>query len=290
MYSAFNFPAVTFAMLHFLYLLFYSYLFHYICQDRIVYLCITDDDFERSRAFNFLNEIKKRFQTTYGSRAQTALPYAMNSEFSSVLAAQLVRSFSGCSYGSKSQNYCKYGEEDAFALEAHTAYDGAGRVLLLAAIEYQRPVSTCQERSLDVNRIDGRKTLLLQIVRVKTNLASLVVCHLQDYQQKSCPSHVYEEPQAHYHHYHRINCVHLYHCLASLWWVYVAELCEEIRKRKLTLTKDMRERGVESNPRDSSLSRTDGRYLPVSSTLFSLFKIFFYASRFIFVLSASLFL
>ncbi|KAG8541560.1 hypothetical protein GDO81_028696 [Engystomops pustulosus] len=88
-----------------------SYLFHYICQDRIIYLCITDDrdlqvqfscpstmdlgeipypDFERSRAFNFLNEVKKRFQTTYGSRAQTALPYAMNSEFSSVLAAQLV--------------------------------------------------------------------------------------------------------------------------------------------------------------------------------------------------------
>lgn len=47
-------------------------------------------DFERSRAFNFLNEVKKRFQTTYGSRAQTALPYAMNSEFSSTLAAQMV--------------------------------------------------------------------------------------------------------------------------------------------------------------------------------------------------------
>uniref|UniRef100_A0A8C3RTF7 Vesicle-associated membrane protein 7 n=1 Tax=Chelydra serpentina TaxID=8475 RepID=A0A8C3RTF7_CHESE len=68
-----------------------NYLFHYICQDRIIYLCITDDNFERSRAFSFLNEIKKRFQTTYGSRAQTALPYAMNSEFSSILAAQLVR-------------------------------------------------------------------------------------------------------------------------------------------------------------------------------------------------------
>lgn len=66
-----------------------NYLFHYICQDRIIYLCITDDDFERSRAFTFLNEIKKRFQTTYGSRAQTALPYAMNSEFSGVLAAQM---------------------------------------------------------------------------------------------------------------------------------------------------------------------------------------------------------
>lgn len=47
-------------------------------------------DFERSRAFSFLSEVKKRFQTTYGSRAQTALPYAMNSEFSSTLAAQMV--------------------------------------------------------------------------------------------------------------------------------------------------------------------------------------------------------
>uniref|UniRef100_A0A8C7H6D7 AP-3 complex subunit delta-1 n=2 Tax=Oncorhynchus TaxID=8016 RepID=A0A8C7H6D7_ONCKI len=46
-------------------------------------------DFERSRAFSFLGEVKKRFQTTYGSRAQTALPYAMNSEFSSTLMAQM---------------------------------------------------------------------------------------------------------------------------------------------------------------------------------------------------------
>lgn len=150
---------------HFLFC-FHSYLFHYICHDRIIYLCITDDvsimgycfwkicfwtvcfrniqkrcffflclifldlsrimvincnqeatlwltsfkslfdfflnnvlykfnfslfkDFERSRAFSFLGEVKKRFQTTYGSRAQTALPYAMNSEFSSALAAQMV--------------------------------------------------------------------------------------------------------------------------------------------------------------------------------------------------------
>ncbi|XP_070994626.1 vesicle-associated membrane protein 7-like [Oncorhynchus clarkii lewisi] len=66
-----------------------SYLFHYICHDRIIYICITDDDFERSRAFSFLGEVKKRFHVTYGSRAQTALPYAMNSEFSSTLMAQM---------------------------------------------------------------------------------------------------------------------------------------------------------------------------------------------------------
>ncbi|XP_060065820.1 vesicle-associated membrane protein 7-like [Ylistrum balloti] len=66
-----------------------SYLFHYVCDDRIVYLCITDDDFERSKAFLFLNEIKRRFQAQYGVRAQTALPYAMNSEFSRVMASQM---------------------------------------------------------------------------------------------------------------------------------------------------------------------------------------------------------
>lgn len=43
-----------------------------------IYLCITDDDFEWSRTFNYLNKIKKRFQTTYSSRAQMALPYVMN--------------------------------------------------------------------------------------------------------------------------------------------------------------------------------------------------------------------
>lgn len=40
---------------------------------------------------------------------------------------------------------------------AHTAYDTPGRVLLLAAIEYEWPVSTCKERSLDLNRINGSK-------------------------------------------------------------------------------------------------------------------------------------
>jgi len=66
-----------------------SYLFHYVTDERIIYLCITDDDFERSRAFCFLNEIKRRFQTSYGERAKTALPFAMNSEFSRILATQM---------------------------------------------------------------------------------------------------------------------------------------------------------------------------------------------------------
>lgn len=52
-------------------------------------MCITDDEFVRSRAFLYLNEIKRRFQTAYGSRADTALAYAMNTEFSQVLANEM---------------------------------------------------------------------------------------------------------------------------------------------------------------------------------------------------------
>lgn len=47
-------------------------------------------DFQRSRAFLFLNEIKRRFQAGYGEGAHTAMPYGMNTEFSSVLANEMV--------------------------------------------------------------------------------------------------------------------------------------------------------------------------------------------------------
>lgn len=52
-------------------------------------MCITDDEFERSRAFLFLNEIKRRFQSAYGAAADHALAYAMNAEFSRVLANEM---------------------------------------------------------------------------------------------------------------------------------------------------------------------------------------------------------
>lgn len=66
-----------------------SYLFHYIIENTIIYMCITDDEFERSRAFLFLNEIKRRFKSSFGARAQTAIAYAMNNEFSPILHNQI---------------------------------------------------------------------------------------------------------------------------------------------------------------------------------------------------------
>lgn len=46
-------------------------------------------EFERSRAFLFLNEIKRRFQAAYGSIADSAIAYSMNVEFGRVLANEM---------------------------------------------------------------------------------------------------------------------------------------------------------------------------------------------------------
>lgn len=66
-----------------------NYLIHFINEDRIIYMCITDDEFERARAFMFLAEIKRRFLLQYGLQAATAISYAMNTEFSPVLAYEM---------------------------------------------------------------------------------------------------------------------------------------------------------------------------------------------------------
>ncbi|XP_018336184.1 vesicle-associated membrane protein 7 [Agrilus planipennis] len=66
-----------------------NYLFHYICENGVIYMCITDDEFERSRAFLFLNEIKRRFNAANESSIENAMAYAMNSDFARVLANEI---------------------------------------------------------------------------------------------------------------------------------------------------------------------------------------------------------
>jgi len=66
-----------------------NYRIHYICEKKIIYMCIADDDFEVVRAFLFLFDIKKKFISTFGLQIATAIAYAMNTEFSKVLAQQM---------------------------------------------------------------------------------------------------------------------------------------------------------------------------------------------------------
>lgn len=65
------------------------YLFHYICEDGITYMCMADDSFGRRIPFIFLQDLKEKFLTTYGkNRALEAPPYGLN-EFSRVIEKQM---------------------------------------------------------------------------------------------------------------------------------------------------------------------------------------------------------
>lgn len=59
-------------------------------ENNITYLCLTDEAEKRRIAFAFLDDIKERFLATYGSRAQTAIAYAMNGEFGPILQERMV--------------------------------------------------------------------------------------------------------------------------------------------------------------------------------------------------------
>ncbi|KAI8582059.1 hypothetical protein K450DRAFT_228829 [Umbelopsis ramanniana AG] len=65
------------------------YLFHYICEDGLTYMCMADDSFGRRTPFAFLQDIKEKFLTAYDRDAALNAPiYGMN-EFSKVIAKQM---------------------------------------------------------------------------------------------------------------------------------------------------------------------------------------------------------
>ena len=68
-----------------------QYVFHYLCDDGILYLCMCDDDQHQKRRipFAFLDDIKQRFLDAHGDERHTAIAFAMNHEFSRVLRRQM---------------------------------------------------------------------------------------------------------------------------------------------------------------------------------------------------------
>lgn len=94
------------------------HLFHYIQKDGITYMCMADDTFGKGKGwgvcgrspsihscssrnfkgrripFAFLEDIQRRFETSYGAAGKTAIAYGLN-EFSKTLATQMVGSGGG---------------------------------------------------------------------------------------------------------------------------------------------------------------------------------------------------
>jgi vesicle-associated membrane protein 7 len=67
-----------------------DYVFHYMTEDGLTYLCLSDEQQKRRIPFLFLVDIKEKFVAAYGSRAKTAIAYAMP-EFGRTLQDRMVR-------------------------------------------------------------------------------------------------------------------------------------------------------------------------------------------------------
>ncbi|CAM9099372.1 unnamed protein product [Discosporangium mesarthrocarpum] len=66
-----------------------QYIFHYWVDDGLTYLCMADEESRRRIPFAFLEDIKNRFQATYGDRGKTAGAFAMDEDFSQTLEKQM---------------------------------------------------------------------------------------------------------------------------------------------------------------------------------------------------------
>ncbi|KAF9355619.1 hypothetical protein BGX34_010344, partial [Mortierella sp. NVP85] len=67
------------------------YLFHYISEDGLTYMCMADDAFGRRIPFAFLHDIKDKFLAQYGRELgleSSSMAYSRN-EFAKVLAKQM---------------------------------------------------------------------------------------------------------------------------------------------------------------------------------------------------------
>ena len=65
------------------------YLFHYVVKDKIVYLCISENISSRSVPFLFLEDVIKKFRSSYGPEPSNVIPYGYN-EFTRVLGDRMV--------------------------------------------------------------------------------------------------------------------------------------------------------------------------------------------------------
>lgn len=66
-----------------------NHVFHYIVENRIIYLCMCDETDKRRIPFSFLEDVKQLFTEQFGEHAQKAITFAFNTEFSPVLKQRM---------------------------------------------------------------------------------------------------------------------------------------------------------------------------------------------------------
>ena len=68
-----------------------NFVFHYCCEDTIIYLAMCNEVAKDQRRvpFAFLDDVKSKFISMYGDKAQTAIAFSLNKEFSKILKTQM---------------------------------------------------------------------------------------------------------------------------------------------------------------------------------------------------------
>eukprot|EP01059_Diplonema_ambulator_P006338 TRINITY_DN16081_c0_g1_i2.p1 TRINITY_DN16081_c0_g1~~TRINITY_DN16081_c0_g1_i2.p1 ORF type:complete len:229 (+),score=93.57 TRINITY_DN16081_c0_g1_i2:578-1264(+) len=72
-----------------------KFLFHYIVSDRICYLCMADESFDRRVPFEFLEAVKAKFKQVYADRWSTVHQVKELKDFTAELNRQMVVANSG---------------------------------------------------------------------------------------------------------------------------------------------------------------------------------------------------
>lgn len=96
--SSGNFPTVTRVLLAKIPLdsdskmsyIYDKHVFHYIVDQGITFLCMSDENMKRRITFSFLDDMKAHWRNSYSSTEQTALAFSMNESFSPILKQKLV--------------------------------------------------------------------------------------------------------------------------------------------------------------------------------------------------------
>jgi hypothetical protein len=77
-----------------------KHVFHYIVDQGITFLCMSDESMKRRITFSFLEDIKKDWRERFSTIEQTAIAFSLNDMFSPILRQKIVSShyhlFEGC--------------------------------------------------------------------------------------------------------------------------------------------------------------------------------------------------
>jgi vesicle-associated membrane protein 7 len=67
-----------------------DYVFHYVVENGICYLCMSDEKNKHRIPFGFLEDMKTKFLTKFGMEAaQSAIAFAMNEDFKNIIAERM---------------------------------------------------------------------------------------------------------------------------------------------------------------------------------------------------------